>query len=517
MDRKRVVKNALIMALGINVSRVLGFVRDIVLAAMLGTSGMMEAFIIAFRVPNIFRSLLGEEAVDSVVVPALAGHAKEPERFSELSSRVLLIVAILLGAISVLGVIAAPWLIPVIAPGFKADATKLAFTIEALRIVFPYLFFIGVAAHCAGMAYVQNKYFTASFAPALLNIFMIVGVYASVKLGVAPVIVLSWSVLGAGAAQCLWQLHSVKRFCQARPSLSAALRDPDVRHIGKLFLPRLWGVAVYHINILVVETCFASFSNIVGAGAIGSMYYASRFIQLPLATVSLSVSRAALPGLSGVAKPEERQKFAEAFYFLWTLVLTLIAPISVMFMVFPDAFMGIFRCGAFGKDALNLTSWVFVWYAPGLVFYALARVMTSSMYALKDTATPAKAATVSLVVNIACAALLMFPMKAGGLAAASSIAAMANVSVLIHAMRKHVKVPFTPILLESGRILLVSLGTAALLYFFKDMMAAQHRFVYPAIVTVSFTVVFVILGGMVGIVSIRTLFQRICAKIFKKK
>jgi putative peptidoglycan lipid II flippase len=517
MDRRRVVKNALVMALGINVSRVLGFVRDIVLAAMLGTTGMIEAFIIAFRVPNIFRSLLGEEAVDSVVVPALAAHAKDDARFSELSSRILLIAAILLGAISVAGVVAAPWLIPVIAPGFKADARKLTFTIEALRIVFPYLFFIGIAAHCAGMAYVKNRYFTASFAPALLNLFMIVGVVVAVKFHLAPVIVLSWAVLGAGAAQCLWQLQSIKRYCVVNPRLGDALSDPEVRHIGKLFVPRLWGVAVYHVNILVVETAFASLSSIVGAGAIGSMYYASRFIQLPLATVSLSVSRAALPGLSGVAKPEEREKFSQAFYFLWTLVLTIIAPISVMFMVFPDAFMGIFRCGAFDAKALALTSWVFVWYAPGLVFYALARVMTSSMYALKDTSTPAKAATVSLVVNIASAAILMFPMKAGGLAAASSVAAAANVAVLIHAMRKRVKVPFTPIIAESARIAFVSVGTAALLYFFKDTMAANHRYVYPALVTVSFTLVFLVLGAMVGITSIRSILERVCAKISKKK
>ena len=517
MDKKRVVKNALVMALGINVSRVLGFARDIVLAAMLGTTGMIEAFIIAFRVPNIFRSLLGEEAVDSVVVPALAGHAKDEARFEELAGRVLLIAAWALGLISVAGVFAAPWLIPLIAPGFKADATKLGFTVEALRIVFPYLFFIGIAANCAGIAYVKNKYFTASFAPALLNVFMIAGVCAAVWLKVAPVIVLAWSVLGAGAAQCLWQLHSIKGLCGGSPRLGEAFRDKDVRHIGKLFIPRLWGVAVYHVNILVVETCFASFTGIVGAGAIGSMYYASRFIQLPLATVSLSVSRAALPGLSGVAAPEEREKFAHAFYFLWTLVLTLIAPVAVMFMVFPDAFMGIFRCGAFGKDALDLTSWVFVWYAPGLVFYALARVMTSSMYALKDTKTPTIGATISLIVNIAAAGALMFPMKAGGLAAASSIAAAANVAFLVHAMRKRVKVPFTPLIAESARILAVSSGTAALLYFFKDAMAHHHRFVYPLIVSASFAAVFLVLGAMVGIVSIRTLGGRIWAKISKQK
>ena len=437
MTNKKILKNSVMLALGTNISRVLGFARDMLVAFYFGTSDILEAFLVAFRLPNIFRSLLAEDAVDSVVVPVMSEHRDEAY-FKVLSGRLLAFAFSLLLIVVVMGVFFAPFIVRIAAPGFAGDPQKMAITVVCVRIVFSYLLFIGLAAQMAGILFVKGRFFVPAFAPVILNVVLIAGVWLSYRLDYNPAYILCWSVIAAGIMQCIFHFLYCRKYIVFCSSLKEIFSDKNIITMIKLFVPRLWSVAVYHINVVVVDTLLASFSGIVGPGAIAAIYYANRFVQFPLATVGLSLSRAALPELSSVSSEDEYVRFRGTLGFALSTVLVLIIPVFFLFIFYPHVFIGIFKSGRFDNESLRTASTVLFFYSCGLIFFAVSRLFTMSFYALKDTATPAKSATAALAVNIVLSLMLMYPLKVGGLALASSIAALVNMTILMADMRKRV-------------------------------------------------------------------------------
>lgn len=463
------------MAAGTNLSRILGFIRDMVIAFFFGTSGLLEVFLVAFRLPNVFRSLLGEEAVDAVVIPVISEH-KNDDYFKLLTRRLLFFVFCALSAIVVIGIIMAPLIVRIVAPGFVSDPQKFLFTVVATRIVFSYLLFIGLSAQLAGVLFVKNNYIVPSFSPAILNIVLILGVWLSAHAKFNQVYLLCWFVILAGIIQFSFHFVFTKKYIASKEPLSRAFKDKNITRMVKLFIPRIWSVAVYHINILVIDTLLASFSGIVGAGAIATIYFANRFVQFPLSTVGLSISRAALPELSSLSHEEDLNNFRQTLYFSLKTIFALIVPVIFLYLFYGETFIKIFKSGRFDTYSLAVTTNVLFYYSLGLLFYAVSRIFIICFYALKDTKTPAKSATVALIVNIVLSIILMYPLKVCGLALASSIAAFVNSIILFVVLRRRIGSFIKGLWLELTKCILASFFMVSALYCLNGVISQANRF-----------------------------------------
>lgn len=452
---QKLIKKGAVLASGTICSRILGLIRDLVLAFFLGTSDYMEAFLVAFRIPNVLRSLLAEEAVDAVTVPLISPY-KNQDYFKALSGRLLRLTAVILFIFVVLGIVFAPVLLRIVVPGFAVNPAKAQLTLDSLRIVFLYLFFVGLSAHSAGVLFVRGRYALPAFTPIFLNVFLIAAAYLSFACGVNPVYTLSVSVLFAGALQLSCHLYRARDSILFWERDKTWMTDHNLRRAVKLFLPRIWAVAVYHINVLVIDTMLASFATVVGNGAIAAMYFANRFVQLPLAVVGLSISRAALPDLSFHAGNKDMLRFVTTLSFVLLAVLTLIIPAASLFLFMPEYFVVIFGSGRFAQADVDRVAMILAAYSPGIVFYALNRILIHAFYALKNTKIPACGATIALVVNIVMSVALMFVWQAAGLALASSIAAVVQFLYLLNALEARVSLKFKSFSFEVMKIVFAS-------------------------------------------------------------
>jgi len=307
-----------------------------------------------------------------------------------------------------------------------------------------------------GVLYIENNFFVPSFAPSILNIFLILGVWVSIKFFKQPIFALSYIVLLAGFAQCLWHYIFLKNRLSFRPSLGI-FSDEAVVKVFKLSLPRIWGVAVYHINLLA-DTIIASFSNIVGQGAVAAIYYSNRLIQLPLAIFAMSVSRAVMPKLSLSTADDKRQEFVSILKTSFKGLSFCLIPTSFLFGIFANKLIiVIFKRGEFDEYSVLITVSCLIFYSLGLFFFGISRLFTSAFYALQDTSTPAKVASITLVINIVLSLLFMFPLKVGGIALASSIASMVNFLILEKILRRRYKIIELKEIKELFKIILASL------------------------------------------------------------
>ncbi len=463
---KSLIKNTFIVSFFTLISRLLGFVRDILIARFFGTSGIIEAFLVAFRLPNMFRSLLGEGASQSVVIPVASEYKDKPEFYDKIR-HILLFLGTILFALSVLGVLFARYLVAAFAPGFLADPGKFQATIEITRIVFFYLFFIGLASNLGGILYLENNFFAPSFSPVILNIVLVTGIIFSVKNSPRPVFVLAYLVLLSGILQCLWNYFFLAGRLKLRLDIKRAFCDSSVLKVFKLSLPRIWGVAVYHIN-LFADTILASFSRITGVGAIAAIYYSNRLLQFPLAIFALGICRAVMPRLSVFNTEDNKEDFAAAFNIsLRNLSFFLIPSSFVLFFLAAGLVDVVFKRGEFDNYSVSITALCLRFYSLGLFFYGGVHLLSYTFYSLKDTFTPAKTATFALIINVVLSVILMFPLKIGGIALASSVSAAANFILLLFFLKKRLdKIAGSRDVLEFAKVLLACGIMILVLHFF---------------------------------------------------
>jgi len=431
------LKSSGIVACGVLASRLLGFVRDVLVARFLGTGLLAEAFFVAQRIPNLFRDLVGEGAANAAIVPVLSeySHHKSKEEWLECINAVLAWGFIVLGSITVLGIFAAPWIVRLIAPGFVGEPGELQLTTDLTRIMFPYLILIALTAFQAGILYSMNAFFAPSFGPCLLNVAMILSVWVACLFSWPMAYTISVGVLIGGIWQFWAQWLALRRrgVCWKMP---LTLNHDGARQIGKLLIPRLWGGAVYQLNIFVDTFC-ASLAVIVGAGGIAAIYYANRMIQLPLGVFGYALSSVALPSLSKLAQEQDMIRFKSTLFFALRNLMLVLIPTAVGLCVFSKWIIHlVFQRGAFDAYSTAITSQVLLYTALGLPFFGASRILVSAFYALQDTKTPVKTATVCLVINVLLNVALMFPMKIGGIALASSIASAVNCVLLWRGLSK---------------------------------------------------------------------------------
>ena len=433
------LKSSGIVACGVLASRLLGFVRDLIIARFLGTGFLAEAFLVAQRIPNLLRDLVGEGAANAAIVPVLSEYSqkKTKEEWLECINVVLAWGVIILGSITLLGIFAAPWIVRLIAPGFAAEPGQLNLTVDLTRIMFPYLILIALTAFQAGILYSLNAFFAPSFGPCLLNLAMILSAWVACLFSWPLAYVISVGVLIGGVWQ-FWAQWAALRRRGVYWKMPISLNHEGARQIGKLLLPRLWGSAVYQMNIFVDTFC-ASIAVVVGAGGIAAIYYANRLIQFPLGVFGYALSSVALPSLSKLAQEGNMILFKSTLLFSLRRLMLILIPSAVLMVIFSNFIIHIvFQRGAFDAYSTAVTSKVLLFSALGLPFFGATRILVSAFYALQDTKTPVKIATICLVVNAILNGILMFPLQVGGIALASSIAGAVNCFLLTKELDKKI-------------------------------------------------------------------------------
>ncbi len=474
MHHRKVFKNASIISLAILFSRLLGFVRDILVAALLGTGPLAQAFFVAFRIPNLFRDIVAEGAANSSIIPVLAESRllyNRKDYLQIISSLQFVMISSLLLLIFI-GEIGAQYVVSAIAPGFRADPVLFPVAVRLTRLLLPFLLFIGLFGLNMSILHTEERFLSTSLGQPLFNLVMIFSLFFW---GIKMHQVLLSLVLGVwlgGLALIMAQVVELNRLgyrvFHFRPSF-----HPAVKKVFLLLGPRLVGTIIYHINILA-DTILASLSSIVGPGGIAAIYYASRLMQFPLAMFSISVAQAILPRLSHLncSKPSQ---IKETFRRSLELVVFLIVPSSAFLMSESKPIVSIlFKRGAFDDYSVYITSEVLFFYSMGLLFFAGIKILVSGFHSLQDTKTPVKTAGFSLLINIILNLILMFPMKIAGLALASTVAGGVNFLLLMIMLDKRIGFINGDFIIEIIKMLLAGV----LVYAILSMVSLKYNFVF---------------------------------------
>ncbi len=415
-------------------SRILGFVRDILIANVVGASPVADAFFAAFRLPNLFRRLFAEGAFNAAFVPLFARHLEQEgeaaaRRFAGEALSVLVTGLLVLSAAAMAGM---PWFIYVIGSGFSQDPEKLALAVELSRITFPYLLFMAVAALLSGVLNSLYRFAAAAAAPILLNIIFIVALVAVLPFTGAPGHVMAWAVCLSGAAQFVFLVLAAKRAGMAlrfpRPRLS-----PAVKRLLALMLPGMLSAGALQINIFVGSS-IASWQE----GAFSYLYYADRVYQLPLGLIGIAIGIVLLPDL---ARKLRAGNDNQAMHSLnrgleFALLLTLPATVALIVVAGP-VIGGLFQHGRFGAADAAATAAALVAFAWGLPAYVLVKILQPAFYAREDTVTPFRYSVVSVVANIVLSLVLFWHFRHVGIALATALAAWINTVLLMLSLRRY--------------------------------------------------------------------------------
>jgi len=433
---KSIAKSAAVIGLGTFCSRILGLLRDMVIAALFGVYAYADAFVIAFRIPNLFRDLLGEGAANAALVPVFSEYSVKhtKEEFWELANTLLNLLLVILAGITLLGIIFSPLLVRMFAPGFIYEPEKLSLTIALNRIIFPYCLLICLAAYCMAVLNSLKHFSVPAFAPCLLNISIII---CAIVFG-EGITGLALGVLLGGLLQLAVQVPVLykKGF---RPKLFRSFRHPAAGTVGRLMLPRLLSSGIYQLNN-VVDSAFGSLAFIVGEGGVAVLYYAYRLIQFPLGVFSNSLFQAILPTFSVQALESDFKELKATLSFGLRSIFFLMLPASAGLIVLSKPIVKvIYERGKFDVYSAQMTSDVLVFYSLGLAAYAAVKVLQACFFALKDTYTPTKVSAWGLGMNIVLNTALIFPFKISGVALATSLSGLATCVILFVILDKRLQ------------------------------------------------------------------------------
>ncbi|MBL8471002.1 MAG: murein biosynthesis integral membrane protein MurJ [Rhodocyclaceae bacterium] len=421
-------------------SRILGFVRDFVIARAFGAGFATDAFFVAFRLPNLLRRMFAEGAFSQAFVPILSEYrnTRDAAATHALINHVASLLALAVFAITVLGVIGAPFLIYVSAPGFSAQADKFELTVQLTRIVFPYIWFMSLTALAAGVLNTWSKFAIPAVTPALLNLAFIGMALFAAPYFDPPVLALAWAVVLGGVLQLGAQCFALARL-DMLPRPSFTLRDPGVNRILKLMVPAILGVSVSQIS-LVINTIFASF---LPSGSVSWLYYADRLMEFPSGLLGAALGTILLPSLSKLHAQDRREEFSELLD--WglrlTLMLTLPAALALAILAVP-LLSTLFLHGAFtAADVLNTRS-ALVAYSLGLSGLILVKVLAPAFYSRQDVRTPVRVALLTLGLTQLMNLAFVVPLKHAGLALSIGLASLVNALLLYRGLRS--RGAFTP-------------------------------------------------------------------------
>jgi putative peptidoglycan lipid II flippase len=432
-----IVRRAGVVATGTLSSRILGAVRDAVVAAVFALSAT-DAFWLAFTIPNALRVLLGEGAVSAAFVPVFT-EVREREskaRAKEFYRNLIGAMAVVLLVVTVVGIVAAPWIVKAYAWGFQRDEALFETTVVLTRLLFPYIFLMGLSALMMGALYASKRFAAPAFAPALLNIALIAAALLLAPvlrdLGWPAIFALAVGALLGGALQVLAQIPSLaKEGLVVRPRIGFS--DIYVRKCAKLMVPLLAGLGVYQLNVLL-SRLFASF---LPTGSVSYLYYGQRLAEIPQGMFALAIASAALPSLSDAVAHGDEEEAKRLFRHALRLSLFVAIPAGVALAVLAEPAVTVFfGRGQYDARAIEETARSFVWQAAGIWAVASVRTIIPMFHAHNDTRTPVVASALNLLTFIALSVALMGPMQHAGLAAATTAAAVVQLAALLWLLRQ---------------------------------------------------------------------------------
>ena len=410
-------------------SRVLGMVRDMVVAAYFGSGPAADAFFIAFKIPNFMRRLFAEGAFAQAFVPVLSEYRAQRSlaEVKQLVDRVAGTLGLTLTAITALGVVGSPYLIMLFAPGFRSDPEKLALAGELLQITFPYLMLISLTAFCGGILNSYGRFAVPAFTPVLLNVCMIGSAVLLTPYFEQPIMALAWGVFIAGLAQLLFQLPFLARI-RLLPIPRPNRHDEGVKRIMTLMLPALFGVSVSQINLLL-DTVLASFLQ---TGSVSWLYYADRLSELPLGAFGIAIGTVILPSLSRQHAGGDPKAFSATLDWALRMVLLVGVPAALALAILSEPLIAsLFHYGAMAERDVVQAANALEAYALGVLTFMLIKVLAPGFFARQDLKTPVRIAVQCMVANMLLNLILIWPLQHVGLALATSLSSMLNTGLLL--------------------------------------------------------------------------------------
>jgi putative peptidoglycan lipid II flippase len=439
--QERLLRATTVVSFMTVLSRITGLARDVAFSAWFGSSPIMEAFIVAFRVPNLMRRFFAEGAFSQAFVPVVSEYRthKSHDETRELVAHVAGTLGVALFVVSAVGVVAAPLLILAFAPGFVGRDGQFELAVEMLRFTFPYVLFVSLTAFAGSVLNAHRRFAVAAFTPVILNIVMIVFAGLIGPMLDNPALGLAGGVFAAGVVQLLFQLPFLKRIdLLPRPRIS--FRHEGVRRILRLMAPSIFGSSVMQISILL-DTLIASF---LLAGSVSWLYYSDRLIEFPLGVLGIALATVILPRLSEHHATQSAQTFSDTLDWALKLVVVIGVPAAVGLALLAEPLMAtLFLRGEFTQRDAEMAAASLRAYAPGLLAFILVKVLAPGYFARQDTRTPVRVGLQSLVLGMTLAvAFVLVLVQTGwapahaGIAAATTCSALANAAWLLAGLRK---------------------------------------------------------------------------------
>lgn len=438
---KRLLQSTSVVSGMTFLSRILGLVRDVVFARYFGATIVMDAFIVANRIPNMLRRFFAEGAFSQGFVPVMA-RFKENHEHAEARQFVDAVagtLGLLLFVITLVGVIAAPLLVLLVAPGFVGDDGRFDLATAMLRFTFPYLFFVSLTAFAGGILNTYGRFAVPAFTPVLLNVCLIAAALWISPQMEQPGMALAYGVFVAGLVQLLFQvpflakIHAIPRPCW-RPG------HAGVRKVAKLMLPAIFGSSVAQVNVLLGGVI----ASLLGVGKISLLYYSDRLMEFPLGLFGIALATVTLPYLSRQAAQSSMQDFSHTVDWSMKLVLLISVPAAIGLVVLAGPLVTtIFYGGVFSKTDVEMTALSLQAFALGLIGFSFVKILAPAYFAREDTRTPVKVGLIALVVNFVLSITLAYWLTRSGfvgthagLALATSVAAIVNAWLLYRGLRK---------------------------------------------------------------------------------
>lgn len=414
-------------------SRILGFARDAIIARVFGAGAMTDAFFVAFRLPNLLRRLFAEGAFSQAFVPVLAEYKNRrgDAATRELVNRVASTLFVALLIVALLGVIGAPLIVLVSAPGFVASPDKFQLTVDLTRVVFPYILFISLTALAAGVLNTYSRFMLPAFTPVMLNVALILAAAVAAPYFDPPVLALGWGAFLGGVLQLSLQFAALKRL-GLLPRWDWRPDDEGVRRILKLMAPAALGVSVAQVSLLI-NTVFASFLT---TGSVSWLYYADRLMEFPTGMLGVALGTILLPSLAKHYADRDPSEYAQLLDWGLRMTLLLAAPAAVGLGVLAVPLITtLFHYGEFTAHDVEMTRQALIAYSIGLLGLILVKVLAPGFYARQDIRTPVKIALLTLLATQAMNLLFIWPLQHAGLALAIGLGACLNAAILFHKLR----------------------------------------------------------------------------------
>lgn len=431
--KKNLLKSTFTVSLMTILSRVTGFIRDLIFAHVFGAGASLDAFLVAFRIPNFLRRLFAEGAFSQAFIPVLSDYRQnhnedETHAFVNRMAGAMITVLFL---VTLLAIIITPWLVYLFAPGFVHDPSRYALATSMLRITFPYLLFISLAALAGGILNTYGKFSVPAFTPCLLNIILMGAAIWLAPHFAEPIIALSWGIFVGGVVQLGFQLPFLHKL-NLLPKPQLLWRDEGVRRVMKLMLPATFGVSVAQLGVFI-DTLFASFLH---TGSLSWLYYSDRLTSFPLGVFGVAIATVVLPHLSRKHAAKSSEEFSAALDWALRFVLVIGLPAAVAIILLSGPILAtLFEYGKFTHFDVIMARRSLLGFAIGVPAFMLVKVLASGFYSRQNIKTPVKIAAIAVVSNAILDAILIFPLAHAGLALATSLATFLNAGLLFFTLR----------------------------------------------------------------------------------